>query len=284
MKLASFIFDGVPSYGVVRDDQVVDCGPALRKAHPTLRALVAAGALGELQRVSEGAGHTARVTQTTFLPAVSDPERIVCLGLNYRAHAEEAGLQVSKNPEVFIRLRSTLVGHGQPLIIPKVSHQLDYEGELAIVIGKGGRYITKEDAMEHVLGYACFNDGSVRDFQFEHHICVGKNFPGTGGFGPWITTRDELPDISRCVLTTSVNGTELQHAELSLLVRDVATMVSYVSQFTRLEPGDVIPTGTPKGVGFARKPQLWLRPGDTVEVAITGIGTLRHPVRAEEGT
>ena len=281
MKLVSFTRAGRPAYGVAIDDRIVDCSVALGSNYPTLRSALAAGALGEIVGEASADGPSVAAADVVFLPPIPDPEKIICIGLNYRDHAVETNQTVLENPEVFMRMRNTLVGHGNPLVIPKVSSQLDYEGELAIVIGKSGRYIRKEDALEHVLGYACFNDGSVRDFQFAHCISVGKNFPGTGGFGPWIATRDEMPTPEDHTLSTRVNGVELQRSRLNMLIRDVATTVAYVSVFTRLEVGDLIPTGTPKGVGFARKPQLFLKPGDTVEVEVSGLGTLRHPVVAE---
>jgi 2-keto-4-pentenoate hydratase/2-oxohepta-3-ene-1,7-dioic acid hydratase in catechol pathway len=281
MKLVSFARAGRAAYGVLLGDRIVDCSAVGDGAYPTLRSAVAAGALEEIAHLAATGQPNVVAADVVFLPPIPDPEKIICIGLNYRDHAAETSQTVQANPEVFIRMRNTLVGHGSPLVIPKVSSQLDYEGELAIVIGKPGRYISEADAIEHVLGYACFNDGSVRDFQFAHCISVGKNFPGTGGFGPWILTQDEMPKPGEHVLSTRVNGTELQRSGLDMLIRDVAATVAYVSNFTQLEAGDVIPTGTPKGVGFVRKPQIFLKPGDIVEVEVSGLGTLRHPVVAE---
>jgi 2-keto-4-pentenoate hydratase/2-oxohepta-3-ene-1,7-dioic acid hydratase in catechol pathway len=167
------------------------------------------------------------------------------------------------------------------MVRPILSGDFDYEGELAIIIGKGGHHIAKTDALTHVFGYACFNDGSLRDYQFKHSLAVGKNFPSTGGFGPWIATSDTIPDPSKLTLTTRVNGAQVQHKGIDDMIFDVPSIISYVSSWTALVPGDVIATGTPEGVGFARKPPLWLKAGDTVEVEISGIGVLRNPIIAE---
>jgi 2-keto-4-pentenoate hydratase/2-oxohepta-3-ene-1,7-dioic acid hydratase in catechol pathway len=183
---------------------------------------------------------------------------------------------------LFSRLTNTLVAHSAPIPCPKVSSDLDYEGELGVVIGKAGRHIAERDALGHVFGYTCFNDGSVRDFQLKHSVTAGKNFPATGGCGPWIVTADEIPDPSRLTLITRVNGREMQHKGTDDMIFGVPAIIAYVSKWTRLEPGDVIATGTPEGVGFARKPPVWLKPGDVVEIDISGIGVLRNPISAEE--
>src|SRR5207302_9208048 len=209
------------------------------------------------------------------------PDKIVCIGLHYRAHAAEAGLKVPEHPSLFLRLANTLVPHGGEMIRPKASADMDYEGELAVVIGRGGRHIAAADALAHVAGYSCFNDGSLRDFQFKHSVAVGKNFIATGGFGPWLVTGDEIPDPAALTLTTRLNGVEVQRGTTADMIFDVPTIIAYVSGFTRLEPGDVISTGTPPGVGLARKPPLWLKPGDVVEVEISKIGVLRNAIVAE---
>ena len=172
---------------------------------------------------------------------------------------------------MFVRFADTLVGHGGELIRPKVSDNFDFEGELACVIGKGGRHITAERALDHVAGYTCFVDGSVRDFQ-KFSVTSGKNFPGTGPLGPWLVTTDEIPDPSRLTLTTRLNGTQVQHATTDQLIYSIPQIIAFCSDFTALAPGDVIATGTPEGVGHSRKPPLWMKPGDTLEVEITGIG------------
>ena len=176
---------------------------------------------------------------------------------------------------MFVRFADTLVGHGGELIRPKVSDNFDFEGELAVVIGKGGRHIAAERALDHVAGYTCFVDGSVRDYQ-KFSVTSGKNFPGTGPLGPWLVTTDEIPDPSRLTLMTRLNGKEMQHSTTDLLIYSIPQIIAFCSDFTALSPGDVIATGTPEGVGHSRKPPLWMKPGDTLEVEITGIGICAH--------
>ena len=278
MKLATFEYAGRKSYGVVADDRVHDLGKRFGASCPTLRKAIESNAFAGL---TLDGNPTLRLSEVTLLPPITDPDKIICIGLNYRAHAAEGGHAVPENPSVFARLTNTLVASGSPMILPSVSSDFDYEGELAVVIGKAGRHITPTRALEHVFGYSCFNDGSLRDIQFKHSLTAGKNFPSTGGFGPWIVTADEIPDPAKMTLTTRVNGKQVQHKGIDDMIFDVAAIIAYVSRWTPLGPGDVISTGTPEGVGFARKPPLWLRVGDTVEVEISGIGTLRNPVAAE---
>ena len=213
---------------------------------------------------------------------IPDPDKIICIGLNYAEHAAEAKLKIPEHPVVFLRLNNTLVGHAGAMIRPKLSSELDYEGELAVIIGKPGRHIVKAKALEHVAGYACFNDGSIRDFQIKHSFAIGKNFPATGGFGPWLLTRAAAPDPSALTIVTRINGREVQRGATSDMIVDVPSLISYVSGFTPLMPGDVIATGTPAGVGYGRNPQLWLKAGDTIEVEIARVGLLRNPVVDEE--
>jgi 2-keto-4-pentenoate hydratase/2-oxohepta-3-ene-1,7-dioic acid hydratase in catechol pathway len=181
---------------------------------------------------------------------------------------------------MFIRFTDTLVGHGGELIRPKVSDNFDFEGELAVVIGKPARHVTAEQALDHVAGYTCFVDGSVRDYQ-KFSVTSGKNFPGTGPLGPWLVTPDEIPDPSKLTLTTRLNGSQVQHSPTDLLIYSIPQIIAFCSDFTQLSPGDVIATGTPEGVGHSRKPPLWMKPGDVLEVEISGIGTLRAHVADE---
>jgi 2-keto-4-pentenoate hydratase/2-oxohepta-3-ene-1,7-dioic acid hydratase in catechol pathway len=280
MKLASFTASGRASYGIVVGEGLVDLGARLGDRYPDLRAALAADALGELARAASSKPDLA-LAAARLLPPIPAPDKIVCIGLNYRAHAAEAGLKVPEHPSLFLRLTNTLVPHGGALVRPSVSSDMDYEGELAVIMGRGGRHIAPTQALDHVAGYACFNDGSLRDYQRQHSVAVGKNFVATGGFGPWLVTRDEIADPSQLTLTTRLNDTEVQRGETADMIFSVPQIISYVSAFTRLEPGDVISTGTPPGVGMARKPPLWLKPGDVVEVEISAIGVLRNSVVAE---
>ena len=215
-----------------------------------------------------------------LLPPLANPPKIVCVGLNYADHSAEIGFAVPTHPTIFTRFASSLIGHGAPIVRPVVSDQLDYEGELVAVIGRGGRHIPKARALDHVAGYSIFNDASVRDYQLRTpQWTVGKNFDGTGAFGPVLVTAEELPPGARGLrITTRLNGQVVQNASTDDLIFDVATLVSELSEAITWEPGDIIVTGTPSGVGLARKPPLWMKPGDVCEVEVERIGVLRNPI------
>lgn len=222
------------------------------------------------------------IASVTLLPVIPNPEKIFCIGLNYETHRRETGRPEVEHPSVFIRFADTQVGHQSPLIRPRLSVEFDFDGELAVIIGKSGRYIDSKAALEHVAGYALYNDCSVRDFQrHTHHFTPGKNFPGTGSFGPWMMTPDELGDPTTPRLVTRLNGKTVQDASISEMIFDIPNQIAYCSSFSRLMPGDVIITGTPGGVGAKRKPPLWMRPGDTVEVELERLGCLRNVVSHE---
>jgi len=272
MKLLSFAADGKEWFGVARDDGVVTLNDKI--GQPDLRAALAAGAIEAIRRVAKVAAADRRLGEIKFLPVIPRPGKILCAGLNYRSHVAEMGRELPKQPSMFARFSDTLVGHGGEMIRPSVSDNFDFEGELALIIGKGGRHIKPEAALDHVAGYTCFVDGSVRDFQ-KFSVTSGKNFPSTGPLGPWIVTSDEIPDPSRLTLTTRLNGQKVQHATTDLLIYSIPQIIAFCSDFTPLSAGDVIATGTPEGVGHGRKPPLWMKPGDTLEVEISGIGVLR---------
>lgn len=213
---------------------------------------------------------------------IPNPDKILCVGLNFLAHIREVGKKIEDYPLLFLRLSSSQVGHLQPIIRPRASEQLDYEGELAVVIGRQGRHIAKEDAAQYIAGYSIYLDASVRDWQrHTTQYTPGKNFQSTGAFGPWMVTADEVADPTALQLTTRLNGQVVQDSSLNDFRFSIPEIIAYVSTFTQLLPGDVIITGTPSGVGAARKPPLWLRPGDMIEVEITKIGRLTNPVRQE---
>jgi 2-keto-4-pentenoate hydratase/2-oxohepta-3-ene-1,7-dioic acid hydratase in catechol pathway len=249
-----------------------------------LPALIAGGhgaLAAAAQRLQAGAPIDERDIE--FLPPLGQPPKIICVGLNYAEHSREGGFEPPTYPTIFGRFNSSLVGHRQPLVRPRVSQQFDYEGEMVAVIGRGGRHIPKASALEHVIGYSIFNDASVRDYQLRTpQWTIGKNFDGTGAFGPWLITADELPPgASGLKLQTRLQGQIVQSASTSDLIFDVATLVSLLSVAFTLECGDVIVTGTPSGVGVARKPPLFMKPGETCEVEIEGIGTLINPIADE---
>jgi 2-keto-4-pentenoate hydratase/2-oxohepta-3-ene-1,7-dioic acid hydratase in catechol pathway len=277
MKLASYLVDGRAAFGVVRDDGVITMGgsPGIRVA--TLKEALSQDLIPQIAAAAAKASPDRKLADITFLPVIPDPELIACAGINYRSHASETGRDIPKQPSMFIRRANTLVAHEGEMIRPKVSTHFDFEGELAVVIGRGGRHVAVERALDHVAGYTCFVDGSVRDYQ-KFSVTSGKNFPGTGPLGPFLVTRDEIPDPTRLVLTTRLNGTEMQRSGTDLLIYSIPQIIAFCSDFTELSPGDVIATGTPEGVGHRRNPPLWMKAGDVLEVEITGIGTLRNRV------
>ena len=288
MKLISYQRDGRNSYGVVVNNRIVDVGGDLGSQYPTLRAVLENNAISELAGYTEGAEKSSKqqlddeLNKLTVLPVIPNPHKIICVGLNYAAHRAETGRGETEHPTLFTRFANTLVGHNGPIVKPKASEQADYEAELAVIIGKRARHVPRAEALSYVAGYACFNDVSIRDWQ--HHtsqFTPGKNFPGTGGLGPWMVTADEITDPSRLTLMTRLNGQEMQNAVTDQMIFTIPDLISYISIFTELVPGDVIATGTPSGVGVARKPPVFMKDGDTVEVEISGIGVLRNPVVAE---
>lgn len=278
MRFATFHLQGAPTWGLIDGAEAVDLGAVLSDRYPDLKAAIAADALAE---AADAAARAPRypLSAIGWLPVLPNPDKILCVGLNYEMHRKETGRAEVENPTIFGRFANSQIGHGADLVRPRVSHELDFEGELAIVIGKPGRYIARADAFAHVAGYACYNDGSIRDFQrHTHQFTPGKNFPGTGAFGPWMMTPDELGELAPLRLQTRVNGQVVQDATFEQMLFDIPRIIEYCSSFTRLEPGDVIATGTPGGVGAKRTPPLWLKPGDVVEVEINRLGTLRNGV------
>ncbi len=282
MKLVSFVSAGRPSYGAVIDGGVVDLGRRFGDRWPTLRTLLATGSLAEAGSVASAMQPDFPLDGLELAPVIPDPDKIICIGLNYRDHVAETGRAMTEKPALFARFAGSQVGHLRPLVKPTVSDEFDYEGELAVVIGKGGRHIPAERALEHVAGYSCYNEGSIRDWQrHTSQFLAGKTFAGTGGFGPWLVTADEIPDPSRLTLETRLNGQVVQHTTTDLMITPVPQQIAYISTILPLLPGDVIVSGTPGGVGAKRNPPLFMRPGDVVEVEISGIGVLRNQVVAE---
>jgi 2-keto-4-pentenoate hydratase/2-oxohepta-3-ene-1,7-dioic acid hydratase in catechol pathway len=281
MKFASFKINGAASWGLIDGAEAVDLGAALRGRFPDLKSAIAAGALTEVAAASaKAARHPLK--NITWLPVIPNPDKILCIGLNYETHRKETGRSEVENPTVFGRFANSQTGHLANIIRPRVSKDLDFEGELALIIGKPGRYISRASAWDHIAGYACYNEGSVRDFQrHTHQFTPGKNFPDTGAFGPWMVTPDEAGDLAPLRLQTRLNGQVVQDATISQMIFGIPQQIEYCSTFTRLEPGDVIVTGTPGGVGSRRIPPLWMKPGDVVEVEIDRIGLLRNGVADE---
>ena len=266
MRIISFLHDGQPRYGILDGDVVktfsgVEALQDVMTKQPTGRTLPTAG----LQ----------------LLPVIPNPGKIICIGLNYRDHAKEGGNPIPDYPAVFMRTTTSLVAHGQPILRPPVSDKLDYEAELAVVIGRTATRVSAGRALDHVAGYACFNDGSVRNYQRKStQWTMGKNFDRTGGFGPELVTADELPDGARGLsITSRVNGAVMQDGNTADMIFDVARLIEILSEAMTLQPGDVIATGTPAGVGYARTPPLFLKPGDVCDITIGSIGTLSNPIK-----
>jgi 2-keto-4-pentenoate hydratase/2-oxohepta-3-ene-1,7-dioic acid hydratase in catechol pathway len=280
MKIISYKHGGKATYGAIVGDGVVDLGGRLQYAD--LRSLLEAGALPEAAKVADGVAPDAKLSEIEYLPLIGNPGKIICVGLNYKAHREETGRKPTDQPALFVRFAESQTAHNGPLVRPKASEMLDYEGELAVIIGKTGRHVKKADALSIIAGYSCYNDGSVRDWQ-NHTLqwTAGKNFMQTGSFGPWMVTTDEIPDPTALELTTRLNGAVMQNSTTDLLIFDIPTLIEYITTFTVLEPGDVISTGTPGGVGFKRDPQVFMKPGDKVEIEITKIGILANDIVGE---
>lgn len=279
MKLVSFIQDGQALYGLVQGEAYVAPSADFLARYPDLKAVLAANALPELQAALQSGGQRVDPAQVQAQAVIPAPGKVICVGLNYKTHVAETKRPDSEHPSLFLRFADSLAAHGDEVLRPAFSERFDWEGELAFVIGKGGRHIAAEDAFEHIAGYTCFNDVSVRDWQrHTHQFTPGKNFPGTGPLGPYLLTRDEVPDVTQLALQTRLNGQVVQNASLADLIFDIPTIVAYVSRFTPLSPGDVIATGTPGGVGDRREPPLYMKEGDVVEVEITGLGVLRNRI------
>jgi 2-keto-4-pentenoate hydratase/2-oxohepta-3-ene-1,7-dioic acid hydratase in catechol pathway len=283
MKLASYKTSRGAGYGIVGDDGIVDLTRRIGKKYPDLRALLAGNALAQAQKIAKSAKKADyKANKVAYLPVIPNPGKIVCVGLNYEEHRVETGRDKTENPALFIRVAESQVGHNQPIVMPKESTNLDYEGEIAVIIGRRGRRIPEEDAWKHIAGYACYNDGSVRDWQ-RHTLqwTAGKNFSRTGGFGPWMVTRGDIADGEELTLETRLNGEVMQHATTAQMIHKIPRLINYISTFTPLEPGDVIVTGTPGGVGARRTPPVWMKPGDTVEIEVSKCGVLVNTIKPD---
>lgn len=287
MKLLSFTLEGRETWGAVVGDGVVDLGRRIPEC-PTLADYIASGRYLQAAKDVQGLAADVPLAGLAYLPVIPRPEKIVCAVRNYMDHHQEvlaAGMQreLSEEPPIFLRVWRSQVAHGRPIVRPRVSETLDWEGELAVIIGKPGRDIPEAKAYEHVAGYSIYNDGSVREWQFHaKQIASGKNFEDTGGFGPWMVTADEIAPGRELRLETRLNGEVVQHSHTGLMIFSVPKLIAYASTIFTLVPGDVIITGTPAGVGWSRKPQRFMKPGDVCEVEIEGIGTLVNPIVAQD--
>lgn len=282
MKLATYkTKDGSVSCGVVIDGSIYDAGDILGRRGVDMRTLLGSGAIADL-RAAGAKGTAIPLESVTLLPPVPNPDKIICIGLNYMSHIKETGRDKPQWPSIFTRYPSSVVGHGESLVRPKVSDWFDFEGELAIIIGKPGRNISAANAYDHVAGYTCFNDGSIRDFQrHTTQFWAGKNFDRSGAMGPWLVTSDEIQEPGAQEMTTRLNGEVMQSTSISDLAFSIPELIEYLSTVTELLPGDVIATGTPSGVGLFREPKLFMKAGDRIEIEISGIGVLSNLVEDE---
>ncbi|WP_294832728.1 fumarylacetoacetate hydrolase family protein [uncultured Gilliamella sp.] len=279
MKLVSYLVSGKSSFGILTENGIIDLKNKLGDKYVDLKSLLADEAGLANAKTYLNAPSDIDEQDITYLPVIPNPNKILCVGMNYAEKRAEFN-ETSSAPTLFVRFPDSQTGHKTNIIKPAITNELDYEGELAIVIGKAGFRIKQEDALSHVAGYSCYMDGSVRDWQYTW-FTAGKNWPSTGAFGPCLTTTDEIPDPKALSLTTYLNGQEMQHDSISNLIHTVPELISYISTFTKLSPSDVILTGSPGGVGKKRNPPVFMKDGDVIEVEITHIGRLTNFVVAE---
>lgn len=275
MKLASYIHHGRKSYGIYTEAGIIDLGQKIGQQYPTLKDLLQWDALDVAQQYVD---YPADITDKdiTFLPVIEEPGKIFCVGMNYAEKRKEFS-ETNNAPTLFIRFPDSQTGHARPVIKPNLTEEFDYEGELAVIIGKAGENINRSDALSHVAGYSCYMDGSVRDWQHAW-FTAGKNWRQTGAFGPYMTTVDEIPDPHALSIQTYLNGMLVQNDSTASMIHKVADLIAYISTFTVLSPGDVIITGSPGGVGKKRNPPLFMHEGDCVEVAIEKLGRLTNTI------
>ena len=284
MRLITFKHGGHEQIGVRKDDYVIPVASIAPNLPDSIRQLLALGGLPELQNKFENSSEKGiALEEIEYRPLIPEPGKIICIGRNYAAHAAEGGAATPTYPEIFYRGATSLLAHNAPIIRPQCSDNLDFEGEIAFVIGTKCRHATEGNALDHIAGYSLFNDATLRDYQrFSSQWTIGKNFDNTGAFGPELVTSDELPDgIAGMSLTTTLNGQVMQDGKTDDLVFPVRTLVTMLSECMTLEPGDVVVTGTPAGVGYARKPPVWMKAGDIVEIEVPGLGKLSNTVQDE---
>ena len=280
MKLVSYLVSGRASFGLLTQHGIIDLGKKLGDKYTDLKSLLADEKGLAIAKTYLNDPSDIDEKDITYLPVIPNPNKILCVGMNYAEKRAEFN-ETSSAPTLFVRFPDSQIGHKTNIIKPAITNELDYEGELAIVIGKSGFRIKQEDALSYVAGYSCYMDGSIRDWQYTW-FTAGKNWPSTGAFGPCLTTTDEIPDPKALTLVTYLNGQEMQRDSVNNLVHTVPELISYISTFTHLSPGDVILTGSPGGVGKKRNPPIFMKDGDKIEVEITGIGRLTNYVVAEK--
>lgn len=282
MRFGSFTTHGKETWGLMKDEGAVLVDADTASSFPNLKSAITNNCLEKIGAELREKTIDIPVEDISYLPVISNPDKILCVGLNYHDHRLEGGHGEVGEPTIFVRFGNAQIGHGKAIVAPMESDTLDFEAELAIIIGKPGRRIPEEEAFDYIAGYSCYNDGSVREYQrHTTQFTAGKNFMATGGFGPWMVTPEELVDLDNVTVESRLNGEIMQHAKVADMIFPIPKLINYISTFTELSPGDVIATGTPGGVGSRRNPQVWMRPGDVCEIEISGIGVLRNPIIGE---
>jgi 2-keto-4-pentenoate hydratase/2-oxohepta-3-ene-1,7-dioic acid hydratase in catechol pathway len=266
---------------VVAGDGVINMNERFGGHATSLREAIAGGLIPQIREAAAHGQADRKLSEVKLLPVIPNPEKIMCVGINYKSHAAEHGADVPKMPNIFVRFNNTLVAPGGNMIRPKVSTSFDFEGKLALVIGKAGRHVKAADALSYIAGYTCFCDATVRDFT-KYSLAASKNFVGSGPLGPWMVTADEIPDPTKLTLITRLNGQEMQKSGTDMLIHDIPKIIEFCSMFTPLTPGDIIATGTPDGIGAKRNPPVWMKAGDVLEVDISGVGVLRNTIADEK--
>lgn len=282
MKLISFVLNNKEAFGLVDGDHVTDLTPFFEGEAKDLKELIEKDLLSKAEKIAASQQPSLKFSDLELLPVIPNPGKIFCIGLNYDEHVKETNKEKTESPVVFLRVAESQAAHNESILLPAESSKLDYEGEIAIVIGQGGRRISEEDAWDHIAGYACYNDGSIRDWQTATSQWIpGKNFWKTGGFGPWMVTADEIKPNQQLTLITRLNGVEMQRATTDMLIHSIPRQIAYISSFLPLNPGDVIVTGTPGGVGAKRNPPVFMKEGDIVEIEVDAVGILKNTIAAE---
>jgi len=281
MKFVSFLLKGSPKFGVSDGKNITDLTNKI-SGSKTLKELISNNGITDAKKYAKENPGSININEIEFLPLIPNPGKIICVGLNYSDHVNEIGITLEKNPVIFLRVPQSQTAHKQIIQKPKVSNHLDYEGEMAVIMGNAGKHIEPKNALKHIVGYSCYNESTVRDWQ-QHtkQFTMGKNFEKTGSFGPYMVLAEEISDYKKLTIQTRLNDKVMQKASLSQLIFDIPTLISYISKAMPWQAGDVLVTGTPGGVGFKRNPPVYMKDGDKIEVEITGVGILTNTIKDE---
>ena len=281
MKFVSFLLKGSPKFGVSDGKNITDLTNKI-SGSKTLKELISNNGITDAKKYAKENPGSININEIEFLPLIPNPGKIICVGLNYSDHVNEIGITLEKNPVIFLRVPQSQTAHKQIIQKPKVSNHLDYEGEMAVIMGNAGKHIEPKNALKHIVGYSCYNESTVRDWQ-QHtkQFTMGKNFEKTGSFGPYMVLAEEISDYKKLTIQTRLNDKVMQNASLSQLIFDIPTLISYISKAMPWQAGDVLVTGTPGGVGFKRNPPVYMKDGDKIEVEITDVGILTNTIKDE---